>query len=98
MKLAVVTLVGLALCACTSGLHSQMKHDVSAEWGCPEGQIDVVSQGSDVYRVSGCGQSALYACDDGERFTEDDPHSGASHENEHRMGPGATCSRVRRDD
>jgi hypothetical protein len=46
-------------CASTSdGLRARF----AKERSCPESQVSVVESGGVVYRASGCGQSAEYAC------------------------------------
>jgi hypothetical protein len=94
----VVVLGSGAWLACATALHSQMKRDVSRQWSCPESQIEVVGQGKDVFRVSGCGQTAIFLCQPSKVGPAQDPHVGMAQEEEHRLQGGHECQRMKRDE
>jgi hypothetical protein len=77
-----------------------MRARAADDWSCPKSEVTVTSQGKDVFRVSGCGRSALYSCR-AEGVAPRDPHSGSGappSESEYRLqGGGDGCYRLNRD-
>jgi hypothetical protein len=65
--MAQITLLALLLvCACTStSTVGGMRARAADEWSCPEDSIGVTNEGQNVFRVSGCGRTALYECSGG---------------------------------
>jgi hypothetical protein len=92
--------LGLSLLACTPAYTpSGMKARAAEEWQCPESSIQVTNEGQSTFRVSGCGQSALYVCQSNVPTPADAlPQSGLVSEEEFRYSrAGADCHKATRD-
>ena len=59
--LSLVTLASM-LAACASPGQNVVRSDASRRFSCPESRIDVEDLGPRTARASGCGQSAMYSC------------------------------------
>jgi hypothetical protein len=91
-------LLSVAACNSTSTVGG-MRARAADEWSCPESAIEVSNQGQNAYRVSGCGQTALYECSgDSSLGPQSPPQSNANAAEEYRFqGAGSSCHKVSRD-
>ena len=60
MRAALIAL-GLFAVGCST-MTSQLRSRFAKERECPEGQVQVVERGGNVYIAHGCGQRAEYVC------------------------------------
>lgn len=82
---------------CSSAPSQRMIREASEEWSCPESRIEVTRQGNDVFRVSGCGQSALYVCSNSSPPPAKDPHVQLGSEEEYRVQNSGSCYRLKKE-
>ena len=96
----ITLLVAFLLCACkSSSTVGGMRARAANEWDCPEGSIDVSNQGQNLYRVIGCGRTALYECSGGSAPppggpVQSDPVAGEEYRFQ---GAGEACHKVSSD-
>jgi hypothetical protein len=82
--------------ACTpSSTREGMRIRAADEWNCPKSTITVTNEGQNTFRVTGCGQSALYGCSEGAAGSDTDPHGTMASEEEYRQR-GADCTKLSR--
>jgi len=97
------TLQALLLSAVACGTTSTvggMRARAADEWSCPESEISVTNEGQSVFRVSGCGQTALYECSDegSPPGPGGPPQSNPNAAEQYRyQGAGAACHKSSRD-
>jgi len=94
--LALLLFVGA--CGTTSTVGG-MRARAADEWNCPESTIHVTNEGQNVFRVSGCGRTALYECSDGPPSppggpAQSDPKAAEKYRYQ---GAGAACYKSSRD-
>jgi hypothetical protein len=86
-------------CASTSTVGG-MRARAAEDWGCPESAISVTNEGQSLFRVSGCGQTALYECttDESPSPAGSPPQSDVnSGEDSRYQGLGTACHKSSRD-
>ena len=106
MKRGSCMLSGLCLLCCvftstactTTSSRAGMKVLAAEEWQCPKSSIRVTNEGANAFRVSGCGQSALYVCesDTSSRSGGAPPQGSMAEEEEYRVQDG-NCHKASHD-
>jgi hypothetical protein len=96
----IALLAALLVSACKSASTvGGMRARAANDWDCPESSISVSNQGQNLYRVMGCGQTALYECSGGSEPPpggppQSDPVAGEEYRFQ---GAGEACHKVSSD-
>jgi hypothetical protein len=91
-------LVSACLACTTTSTRQGMRIQAAEDWHCPKGSIRVTNEGASSFRVSGCGQSALYVCEDEAPRTPSaaPPQASMAEEEEYRV-QGGSCYKASHD-
>jgi hypothetical protein len=95
---AVFPCMALCLACTTTSTRQGMKIQAAEDWHCPKSAIVVANEGANSFRVSGCGQSALYVCEeDGPRTPNAAPPQASMAEEEEYRVQGGSCYKASHD-